>query len=206
MSFDAVLKSARTRPLLHGLCLVPFVALVYALFAGALGANPVEALTHETGQWTLRFLLFTLAVTPLRRWSGLPAVSRYRRMFGLYAFFYLCCHFLIWFVADHSLSLADMIEDIVKRPYITLGFSALMLMVPLAATSSRDMVRRLGRKWKSLHQVVYLVLVLGVLHFIWLTKADYIEPGIYAIVAIILLLHRVVPVRSARTATAPATR
>ena len=206
MPFETVLKSARTRPLLHGLCLLPFCTLLWAVFAGALGANPVEALTLETGQWTLRFLLVTLAISPIRRWSGAVAVTRYRRMFGLYAFFYLCCHFLIWFVADHSMSISGMIEDIVKRPYITLGFSALALMVPLAVTSTRAMMVRLGRKWKSLHQLVYLILVLGVLHFLWLTKADYLEPGIYAILAIILLLHRVIPVKRAGAGTASVAR
>lgn len=206
MPLGAALKSAWLRPVLHGLCLLPFGALVWAAAFDGLGANPVEKLTLETGQWTLRFLLVTLALTPLRQWTGLAAVIRYRRMAGLYTFFYLCCHFLIWFVADHSLSLAGMIEDIAKRPYITLGFSAFVLMIPLAVTSNRAMLLRLGRKWKSLHQLVYLILLLGVLHFIWLTRADYLEPGIYAIIAVILLLHRVVSIRRFGAGSAPVTR
>jgi sulfoxide reductase heme-binding subunit YedZ len=206
MSLDAALKSAWTRPVLHLLCLLPLCALAWASLNDGLGANPIEKLTHETGQWTLRLLLVTLALSPLRQWTGLAAVIRYRRMVGLWAFFYLCCHFSIWFVADHSLSLAGMLEDIAKRPYITLGFSAFILMIPLAATSNRAMLLRLGRKWKSLHQLVYLILVLGVLHFIWLTRADYLEPGIYAIIAVVLLLHRIVPIRRLVAGSSPVTR
>ena len=206
MTFAGVLKSAWAKPLLHGLCLLPLAMLVWAAFNNGLGANPVEKLTHQTGDWTLRMLLVTLALTPLRQWTGVAAVIRFRRMLGLYTFFYLCCHFLIWFVADHSLSIDSMIEDIVKRPYITLGFSAFILMTPLAVTSNRASLLRLGKRWKTLHQLVYLILLLGVLHFIWLTRADYLEPGIYAIIAVILLLHRVVPIRRAAARSSPVTR
>ncbi len=200
------LKSVYAKPLLHVLCLLPFAALLWAAFAGELGANPVEKLTHETGQWTLRLLLLTLALSPLRQWSGQAAVIRFRRMLGLYSFFYGCCHFSIWFVADHSLDLAYMIEDIVKRPYITLGFSALLLMIPLAATSNQAMIRRLGRQWKRLHQLVYLVILLAILHFVWLVKADYLEAFIYAIIAIILLLHRIGPIKRLGVKSASVTR
>jgi len=206
MSAGTVLNSAWLRPVLHLLCLLPFCALTWAAFNDGLGANPVEKLTLQTGLWTLRLLLVTLSLTPLRQWTGLAAVIRYRRMVGLYTFFYLCCHFLIWFVADQSLSLSAMVEDVVKRPYITLGFSAFLLMIPLAATSNRAMLLRLGRKWKTLHQLVYAILLLAVLHYIWLTKADYLEPGIYAIIAVILLLHRVVPIRRFSARSSPVTR
>jgi len=206
MPFGMALKSAWAKPLLHGLCLLPFAMLLWAAFDGGLGANPVEKLTHETGRWTLRLLLATLALTPLRQWTGLAAVIRFRRMLGLYSFFYLCCHFLIWFVADHSLSLDEMLEDIVKRPYITLGFSAFVLMIPLAVTSNRASLLRLGKRWKRLHQLVYPILLLGILHFIWLTRADYLEPGIYAIIAVILLLHRVVPARRPGARSSPVAR
>jgi len=206
MPLAGALNSVWARPLLHLLCLVPICVLLWAAFDGGLGANPIEKLTHETGDWTLRLLLVTLALSPLRRWTGLAAVIRFRRMFGLYAFFYLCCHFSIWFVADHSLSLASMLEDIVKRPYITLGFGAFVMMIPLAITSNRTMLLRLGRHWKTLHQLVYPILLLGVLHFIWLTRADYLEPGIYAIIAVILLLHRVVPVRRPGARSSPLVR
>ena len=206
MSAAAALKSAWAKPLLHALCLLPFCALLWAAFSDGLGANPVEKLTLETGQWALRLLLVTLAVTPLRQWSGQASLTRFRRMLGLYAFFYAACHFSIWFLFDHALDLGDMLEDIVERPYITLGFSALMAMIPLAATSNRAMILRLGRRWKTLHQLVYLVVLLAVLHFIWLTRADYLEPGIYAIIAVVLLLHRVGPMKRRGVKSSPVTR
>ena len=206
MTAAAVLKAPYAKPVLHGLCLLPFAALLWAAFNDGLGANPVEKLTHETGQWTLRFLLLTLALTPLRQWTGLAAVIRFRRMLGLYCYFYVCCHFLIWFVADHSIDVASMLEDIVKRPYITLGFSAFVLLLPLALTSNQAMIRRLGKSWKKLHQLVYLVVLLGVLHFIWLVKADYLEAFIYAIIAVILLLHRIGPIKRLGTRSSPVTR
>jgi len=200
------LRSAYAKPIVHLLCLLPFAGLLWAAFNDGLGANPVEKLTHETGQWTLRFLLITLSLTPLRQWTGQAAWIRFRRMLGLYTFFYVSCHFSIWFIADHSLNLGDMIEDIVKRPYITLGFSAFVSMLPLAITSNQAMIRALGRKWKSLHQLVYLIILLGVLHFIWLVKADYLEPGIYAIIAVVLLAHRVGPFKRFGVKSAPVAR
>jgi len=200
------LKSGYAKLIAHLLCLLPFAGLVWAVFNNGLGANPVEKLTHETGDWTLRFLLLTLSLTPLRQWTGQAAWIRFRRMLGLYTFFYVSCHFLIWFVADHSLDLGYMAEDIVKRPYITLGFSAFLLLVPLAVTSNQFMIRRLGKKWKSLHQLVYLILLLGVLHFLWLVKADYLEPGIYAIIAVILLVHRLGPIRRLGVKSSPVAR
>jgi sulfoxide reductase heme-binding subunit YedZ len=200
------LKSVWAKPLLHLLCLLPFAGLLWAAFNGGLGANPVEKLTHETGAWTLRLLLLTLSLSPLRQWTGQAAWIRFRRITGLYTFFYLSCHFLIWFVADHSLDPGAMIEDIVERPYITLGFSAFLLMIPLAATSNQFMIRKLGRKWKRLHQLVYLIILLAVLHFIWLVKADYLEPGIYAIIAVILLAHRVGPIKRIGIKSAPVVR
>jgi sulfoxide reductase heme-binding subunit YedZ len=192
--------------MVHLLCLLPFASLVWAVFNDGLGANPVEKLTHETGDWTLRFLLITLSLTPLRQWTGQGSWIRFRRMLGLYTFFYVSCHFLIWFVADHSLDPGSMIEDIVKRPYITLGFSAFLLMIPLAITSNQAMIRRLGSKWKTLHRLVYLILLLGVLHFLWLVKADYLEPGIYAIIALILLAHRLGPIKRPGARSSPVTR
>ena len=186
-----ILKSKYAKPVLFVVCLLPLASLIWRGFYGDLGANPIETITHNTGDWTLRFLLITLAVSPLRQWFGLSGLVRFRRMFGLYVFFYACCHFSIWFIFDHAFDFADMIEDIVKRPYITVGFSALMLLIPLALTSNNAMVRRLGKRWKKLHQLTYLIVLLGVLHFLWLVKADYLEPGIYALIAVILLLQRV---------------
>ncbi len=200
------LKSAYAKPLLHVLCLLPLAALLWAAVEGGLGANPVEKLTHETGQWTLRLLLLTLAISPLRQWSGQAAVMRFRRMLGLYSFFYCSCHFAIWFIADHSLDLGYMVEDIVKRPYITLGFSAMLLMIPLALTSNQAMIRRLGKRWKSLHRLVYPVVLLGILHLVWQVRADYLEASIYAIIAVILLLHRVGPIKRLGVKSASVTR
>ena len=206
MTLSAALKSAYAKPVAHLLCLTPLCLLLVAAFNDALGANPVEKLTHETGDWTLRLLMITLSLSPLRQWTGLTTWIRFRRTIGLYSYFYCCCHFSIWFIADHSLDPGSMIEDIVKRPYITLGFSAFLLLLPLAVTSNQAMIRRLGKKWKSLHQLVYLVLVLGVLHFIWQVKADYLEPGIYAIIAMILLIHRVGPIKRLKLKSSPVAR
>ena len=190
MTVNRLLKSSFAKPVLFILCLLPMAFLIWRGFAGNLGANPVETITFETGDWALRFLLITLAVTPIRVWTGNATIGRFRRMLGLYCFFYAFCHFLIWLVADHSLDLGDMIEDIIDRPYITFGFSAFILLIPLTITSSNAMVRRLGKAWKKLHKLVYAILVLGVLHYLWLTKADYLEPGIYAFIAAVLLAQR----------------
>ncbi len=185
-----ILRSRFTKPVLFILCLVPLLSLVWRAFYGDLGANPIEAITFFTGDWTLRFLLITLSISPLRQWFGLTGLLRFRRMLGLYVFFYACCHFSIWFIFDHALDFTDMFEDVFERPYITLGFSALMLLIPLAVTSNNAMLKKLGKRWKKLHKLTYLILVLGVLHYLWLVKADYLEPGIYAVIAVILLLHR----------------
>ena len=185
-----VLKSTAAKPLVFMLCLAPMLLLVWNALYGDLGANPVETITHETGEWGLRFLLITLAISPLRQWFGLAVLMRFRRMLGLTVFFYACCHFMIWLIADHSLNFTDMVEDIIDRPFIALGFSSLVLLIPLAITSNQASVRRLGRHWKKLHQLTYWVTLLVILHFIWLVKADYLEAGIYAVVAISLLLQR----------------
>ena len=186
-----ILASRLAKPVLFIICLMPLGSLVWRAFYGDLGANPVETITHSTGDWTLRFLLITLSISPLRRWFGLTGLMRFRRMLGLYVFFYACCHFSIWFIADHGFNFGGMIEDIVDRPYITVGFSALVLLIPLAITSNNAMIRRLGKRWKKLHRLVYLITGLGVLHFLWLVKADYLEPGIYALIAAVLLVQRI---------------
>lgn len=190
MAVQQLLKSKFAKPLIFMLCLLPLASIVGRIFYGDLGANPVETITFATGDWTLRFLLITLAISPFRQWFGLSALPRFRRMLGLYVFFYACCHFLVWFVADHAFDFGDMLEDIIDRPYITFGFSALMLLIPLALTSNNASLRKLGKSWKKLHRLVYLILVLGVLHYLWLVKADYLEPGIYAFIAAVLLAQR----------------
>ena len=190
MDITALLRSKPAKPLIFILCLLPLSGLIWSAFYGGLGANPVEAITHQTGRWALKFLLITLAVSPLRQWFGLPVLMRFRRMLGLYAFFYACCHFTVWLAADHSFDFAGMFEDIIDRPYITAGFSALLLLIPLAVTSNQAMVKRLGRRWKTLHKLTYVITMLAILHFIWSVKADYLEAGIYTVIAIGLLLQR----------------
>lgn len=184
------------------LALLPFARLIQATLDDALGANPIEALTHATGDWTLRFLLITLALTPLRRLTGWSWLLRFRRMSGLFAFFYACLHFSIWFGLDQSLRLSAMLEDVVKRPYITIGFIAFVLLIPLAVTSTRGMMRRLGRNWQRLHRLIYPIAMLGVLHFVWLVKADWREPAIYAAILAVLLVARAPALWTRRRSTA----
>ena len=171
--------------------LAPFSALVYAGFTDALGANPVEAITHTTGEWTLRLLLVTLAITPLRRLTGWVWLTRLRRMVGLFAFFYLVLHFTTYAVLDASLDLAYVVEDVADRLYITAGFAAFVMLVPLAATSTNAMVRRLGPvRWRRLHRLVYAAGICGVLHYLWLVKADLREPLVYTAILAVLLAAR----------------
>lgn len=178
------------KPAVFMICLVPLAWLCWDAFHHHLGANPVEKISHRTGAWTLKFLLITLAVTPLRRLTGWNVLIRLRRMLGLYAFFYACLHFLTWLVFDHFFDPQEIMKDIVKRPYITVGFTAFVLMIPLAATSTNAMMRRLGSRWATLHQLVYVVATLGVLHFLWLVKADTREPVLYGLVLALLLAWR----------------
>ena len=179
------------KPLGFLLCLVPLGLLISRGASGALGPNPVEVITHFTGDWTLRLLLVTLAVTPLRRLTGQAWLVRFRRMLGLFAFFYAVLHFTTYLWLDRFFDLGTIAEDVLKRPYITVGFAAFVLMVPLAITSTQDWIRRLGRRWKRLHRAVYAIGVLGVLHYLWLVKADLLEPAIYAIILAVLLGLRV---------------
>lgn len=178
------------KPIVFVVCLVPFALLFHGALMGDLGANPVERVTDVTGEWGLRFLLLTLAVTPLRQLTGWTWLQRFRRMFGLFVFFYISLHFLTWIWLDQELSVARIIEDIAKRPYITVGFTAWLLLLPLALTSTRGMMRRLGRRWQRLHRLVYPIAVLGVLHYLWLVKADLLEPLVYALVLAGLLALR----------------
>jgi sulfoxide reductase heme-binding subunit YedZ len=175
--------------------LVPLGMLVLGatLYPQWLGANPAETITRTTGDWTLRFLLLTLAVTPLRKLTGWHVLARYRRMLGLYAFFYGTVHLSSYVGFDHAFALGDIVRDIVKRPFITVGFLTLLLMLPLAVTSTNAMVRRLGAKrWTALHRLVYLLAPLGVLHFWWMVKKDISEPALYAALLAVLLGYRVV--------------
>ena len=172
-------------------CLVPFTLLVWDGLNDQLGANPVQTVTHQTGLWGLRLLLVTLTGTPLRRLTGWGPIVRFRRMLGLFAFFYALLHFLTYVVIDQGLALHDILEDVAKRPYVTIGFTGFVLLVPLAATSTDGMIRRLGgKRWKQLHQLVYVTAVAGCFHYLWLVKADTRDPLIYFSILTALLALR----------------
>jgi methionine sulfoxide reductase heme-binding subunit len=181
------------KPLVFLACLLPALLLAGAAFniTGSLGANPVEAILDHFGNWGLRFVLITLAVTPLRKITGWNWLLRFRRMLGLFAFFYVLMHFLTWFVLDQQMLWAAIVEDIAKRPFITLGFVALLLLTAMAVTSPMAVRRRMGRRWQQLHYSVYVVGVLAVWHFWWQVKADVREPLIYAALLSVLLAYRV---------------
>jgi len=178
------------------------IAQVWRTGSDVLGADPVAAIEHETGLWALRLLLVTLAITPLRRLTGQPMLLQFRRMLGLYAFFYACLHLSAYLVLDLGGYWVQLFEDVAKRPYITVGFLAWLLLVPLAVTSTRGWMRRLGRRWGQLHRAVYAVGVLAVLHFWWLVKSDIREPAAYAAILAVLLGWRLVVRLRARRTTA----
>jgi methionine sulfoxide reductase heme-binding subunit len=178
------------KPLVFVLALGPLATLVYGAVAGTLGANPAEALIRGLGDWTLRFLCLTLAVTPLRQMTGWHALARFRRLLGLYSFFYGALHFLAYAWLDMGLDLAAIVADIVKRPFILVGSAALLGMLPLAATSFNAAIKRLGAaRWQALHRVVYAVALLALLHFFWMRagKNDFAEVGVYAAIVGVLL-------------------
>ncbi len=179
-----------TKPGLFLLALLPLALLVWGAFANTLGANPAEALIRSTGDWTLRFLCLTLAVTPLRSWTGWHALARLRRMLGLYTFFYGCLHFLCFAWLDQGFDVPAILKDIAKRPFILVGTAALLLMLPLAATSFNKAIKTLGAaRWQALHRAVYAVALLGLLHFFWMraAKNNFGEWSIYAAVMAVLL-------------------
>ena len=172
-------------------CLAPVALLVAQAALGQLGANPIDKVTDVTGTWTLRFLLLTLAVTPLRRLTGWNAVAPYRRMLGLFAFFYGCLHLLTYVVLDQFFAFDEIVKDVAKRPFITAGATGLLLMIPLAITSTAGWMRRLGgRRWQQLHRLAYVVAVAGVVHYYWLVKADTSRPVRYGLVLAVLLAAR----------------
>jgi sulfoxide reductase heme-binding subunit YedZ len=179
------------KPILFITALLPLAFLIYRALTNDLGANPIETINRYTGDWVLRFLLITLAVTPLRRLTGWNGLLRYRRMLGLFAFFYACVHFLSWAWLDQYFVLADIVQDVAKRPYITVGFASFLMLIPLALTSTNAMIRRLGAKrWQQLHRLVYLIGIGGVVHFLWLVKSDIREPLVYGAVLALLLGFR----------------
>jgi methionine sulfoxide reductase heme-binding subunit len=188
----ALLSSKWTKVILFILCLVPLGILIWRAVHADLGANPVEFVQHATGDWTLRFLIITLSITPLRKILNLPELIRFRRMLGLFAFFYVCLHFLTYIGPDQSFNLASMWKDVAKRRYITVGFTGFVLLIPLAITSTAGWIRRLGgKRWQQLHRAIYVAAVCGVIHYYWLVKSAVIKPLIYGAIVAVLLLWRV---------------
>lgn len=200
-------RSAWLKVAAHAACAVPFAWLVADTVRDTLGPDPVAQITHRTGIWALRLLLVTLAVTPLRRLTGRAELVRFRRLLGLWAFFYACAHLATYLVLDLGGYWPQVFEDIVERPFITVGFLAWLLLVPLAATSTRAAMRRLGRNWQRLHRAVYAVGVLAVLHFAWLVKSGEEiarrEPLVYGAILAVLLLARAVPALARRLRKPP---
>jgi sulfoxide reductase heme-binding subunit YedZ len=179
------------KPLIFCLCLSPFVYLLFRTFTGRLSVNPIEDITLTTGIWALRFVVITLAVTPLRRISGWNKVIQYRRMLGLFAFFYGLLHVLTYVVLDHFFDFERIVADVVKRPFITAGFIAFMSMIPLAITSTKGWIRRLGRRWQTLHRLVYLTGIAAAIHYLWKVKVMVGSPVYYAVAIAVLLVFRV---------------
>ena len=195
-SFDGYKKTSflmksMLKPVVFVLLLAPFIWLVYALLNNQLGANPIEAITEFTGDWALRILLLSLAMTPLRMLLKKPWPIRLRRMVGLFAFFYVLTHLATYLVLDQQLDVSAIMSDILERPYITAGTLALLILIPLALTSTKGMMKRLGKRWTSLHRLVYLAATAAIVHYVWLTRGDQIEPLIYLFVLFGLMLFRV---------------
>jgi methionine sulfoxide reductase heme-binding subunit len=193
-----ILGSRWTKVALFAACLVPILLLAPGLwmlatsgYSPELTANPIEYITHYTGTWTIRFLLITLSVTPLRKIFNQPKLTRYRRMLGLFAFFYVCLHFLTWFVLDKFFSFPEMWADILKRRYITVGMLGFAMLIPMAVTSTAGWVRRLGfAKWQRLHRLIYFAALAGVIHYYWLVKSDVRLPLMYGAMLAVLMLYR----------------
>jgi sulfoxide reductase heme-binding subunit YedZ len=191
--------------------LAPLPVLLWRVLHGQVGPNPIETIEHQTGDWTIRLLLATLAVTPLRRLTGWNRIIRYRRTIGLLAFGWLCLHFLTYLVIDQGFpiqgfAITYVAEDIAKRPYITVGFTAFLLLIPLAWTSTKGWIRRLGRRWTALHQLIYIAGALGVLHYLWLIKGNRPTAVYYGLVLVVLLAVRVWRPRAERAGRKPSQR
>jgi sulfoxide reductase heme-binding subunit YedZ len=188
----ALLTSKWTKTAVFLIGLLPVASLVWAAFHNGLTANPIEFITHATGDWTLRFIVITLCITPLRKLLALPELIRFRRMLGLFACFYACLHFTTYIWLDKFFDLHGVWIDVYKRPYITVGFTAFVLMIPLAITSTSGWIRRLGGKnWQRLHRAIYFIAVCGVIHYYWLVKSAVIRPLTYGAMVAILLLWRI---------------
>ena len=189
---NSILTSKWTKVAVFLLCLGPIASLGWSALHNDLTANPIEFITHATGDWTLRFLIITLAITPLRKIFRQPQLIRFRRMLGLFAFFYACLHFTTYIWLDKFFDLAEMWKDVQKRRFITVGFTAFLLLIPLAITSTAGWIRRLGgRRWQLLHRAIYVSAVAGVIHYYWLVKSDVRKPLQYAAMVAVLLAWRI---------------
>jgi|TARA_B100000902_G_scaffold37511_1_gene44822 sulfoxide reductase heme-binding subunit YedZ len=180
------------KPTVFLICLLPLILVLSDLFeiSGTLGANPIENIQDRFGIWGLRFIVILLMISPLKKITGIIWLIQFRRMIGLFAFFYVLMHFLVWLLLEQSLLMPAIIEDVTKRPFITIGFIALLILLILASTSTSNIRRSMGRKWDKLHQSVYLASILGIWHFWWQVKKDITEPLIYAVIIFILLTYR----------------
>jgi methionine sulfoxide reductase heme-binding subunit len=205
---NSILVSKWTKVFVFLLCLAPVGFIAWNLFNDPTAtADPARFLEHATGDWTIRFVVITLAITPLRKLLHQPQLIRFRRMVGLYAFFYVFVHFSMWVVVDHYFAWSDMWADVLKRRFITVGFSAFVLMTPLAITSTAGWIRRLGgRRWQRLHQLIYVIAILGVIHYAWLVKSDERWPIFYGVLVGLLLAYRLVTWIMNRKKRAPAAR
>lgn len=186
------MKPKYLKPIIFLAGLVPLGRLAWKAYNSALGANPIQVITWSTGTWTLVFLMITLSITPLRKLTQQYWLIQYRRMLGLFAFFYGCLHFTTYIWLDQFFDLHSVYKDIYKRPFITVGFTAFVLLIPLALTSTQRAIRWLGKRWQVLHRLVYATAILGVIHYVWLVKKDLRKPVIYAVILAVLLLYRVV--------------
>jgi sulfoxide reductase heme-binding subunit YedZ len=188
---NSILTSKWTKVVVFAACLVPAALLVWRGFNSDLTADPVQFITHTTGDWTIRFIVITLAITPLRKILHLPQLIRFRRMLGLFAFFYVCLHFTTWIWLDKQFVWSEMWKDVEKRRFITVGFTGFVLLIPLAITSTAGWIRRLGgKRWQKLHRLIYVTAVLGVIHYYWLVKSDVRKPLFYGFLVGIFLAWR----------------
>lgn len=194
-SYKSVFKinnSVVFKPSVFILCFLPIANLIWSGFNQGLGANPAETIIRSLGDWALYFLLFTLAVTPLRKLFGFNILMRVRRMLGLFVFFYVCLHLTAYIWFDQFFDWNEILKDIIKRPFITLGFATFLLLLPLVLTSTNKMMKRLKKRWKTLHQLVYLISIMGTVHYFWMTRADFRQPTLVAIILTGLLAYRLV--------------
>jgi sulfoxide reductase heme-binding subunit YedZ len=209
-AINSILASKWTKIPVFALCLVPVAMLLLRYYQNDLSADPIAFVTHATGDWTIRFLVITLAITPVRKLLKLPALIKYRRMMGLFAFFYVCLHFTTYICLDKYFDMHEIWLDVLKRRFITVGFAAFVLLIPLAITSTAGWIRRIGgKRWQWLHRITYICAILGVIHYYWLVKSDVRKPLMYAAMVAALLAYRLIVwlrARGQRSAGRPAVR